>query len=213
MAGNGDRNKMRVPLVAALGVLLFISLFRHISYPLMWNDEAETASFGQSILNHGYPKIHDGKNVLYPLRHPDLSLGEDKKTDAFIGSGWGGFYFSTIGIMAASLSDDLYVKTALMRIPFAILGAGAIALFALAGMAPFRKREDRLLFLAAFLFLELLSVSLALHLREVRYYSFSIAYCPLRGAWRPSPRRHRPGTGSRRLRPRAGRCLSFRFRR
>jgi hypothetical protein len=76
--------------------------------------------------------------------------------------------------MAASLSDDLYVKTALMRIPFAILGAGAIALFALPGMAPFRKREDRLLFLAAFLFLELLSVSLALHLREVRYYSLAI---------------------------------------
>jgi len=165
---------MKKILLLLLILLFSASLFKNISYPLLWNDEAETVSFGQSILNHGYPKIHDGKNVLYPLLNPDLSLGEDKKTDAFIGSGWGGFYFATIGITLANTVNDFYVKTALLRIPFAILGFCAVIILALMAVAPFRKKGDKISVLSAFFFFELLSVSLVLHLREVRYYSLQI---------------------------------------
>jgi len=164
-------NRAYILTLILLAAIFLTSLFKHISYPLLWNDEAETVSFGQSIIHHGYPKIHDGKNVIYPLLNQNLSLGEDKKTDAFIGSGWGGFYFSTIGIALASLTDDLYAKTALLRIPFALLGAFAIALFACIGCHSFRKHHDRALFLLGFFSFEMLSVSLVLHLREVRYYS------------------------------------------
>ena len=162
-------------IAAVLFAALFLtSLFKHISYPLLWNDEAETASFGQSIIHHGFPKIHDGENVIYPLLHPNLSLGEDGPSDAFIGSGWGGYYFATLGIGLASCAQDLYAKTALLRIPFALLGVGALALCAGTGLIGLRRRAERLAFLAGFLFLETLSVSLVLHLREVRYYSVAI---------------------------------------
>jgi hypothetical protein len=161
-------------LIVLLIVLLALSIFKNISYPLLWNDEAETAMFAKRILTFGYPKVHDGKNVLNLLELPDKSLAIDKGSDAYVVTVWGHFYFAVIGELLSRLTDDIYLKTALSRIPFAIAGFIGLLVFALTGLQFFRHRNRGLYFLAAFFFLEFLSIPLMLHMREVRYYSLAL---------------------------------------
>jgi hypothetical protein len=40
-----------------------VSLFKNISYPLFWADESMAVMGGVRVLEYGYPKVHDGKNV------------------------------------------------------------------------------------------------------------------------------------------------------
>jgi hypothetical protein len=161
-------------LIGFLIVLLALSIFKNISYPLVWNDEAETAMFAKRILTFGYPKVHDGTNVLNLLELPDKNLAIDKERDAYVVTVWGHFYFAVIGELLSRLTDDIYLKTALLRIPFAIAGFIGLLVFALTGLQFFRHRNRGLYFLAAFFFLEFLSIPLMLHMREVRYYSLAM---------------------------------------
>jgi hypothetical protein len=155
-------------------VLLALSIFKNISYPLLWNDEAETAMFAKRILTFGYPKVHDGKNVLNLLELPDKSLAIDRRSDAYVVTVWGHFYFAVIGELLSRLTDDIYLKTALLRIPFVIAGFVGLLIIAITGLPFFRDRKKGLYFLSAFFFLELLSIPLILHMREVRYYSLAL---------------------------------------
>ena len=165
----------------ALIVLLFLlisafvfSLFKNISFPLLWNDEAETAVFAERILKYGYPKVHDGKNTLYLLELP-RDAGLNHKIDAYVGSGWGQYYFCVIGNLLAKNTSGIYVKTALLRMPFAFIGLLGLIVIALSVSHFINKNlTHKLLFLIFFVFFELFSVSLILHLREVRYYSILI---------------------------------------
>jgi hypothetical protein len=158
-------------LACALSLGLFAAvLFGRLSYPLLWQDEAETAMFGQRILEYGYPKVHGPRNVIYQFGF-DVAMGVNERHDAYIGTTWGHFYFATIGLTLAELSQDLRWRTALMRLPFALAGAGGV-LVALAGLIPaFRDRRAQLSLVAAHLLLAVVSVALVLHLREVRYYA------------------------------------------
>ena len=47
-----------------IAVLVAGAVLRHLGHPLLWNDEAETAMYGQRILTFGYPKVDDGRNVV-----------------------------------------------------------------------------------------------------------------------------------------------------
>ncbi len=161
-------------LIALLTVLLALSIFKNISYPLLWNDEAETAMFATRILTFGYPKVHDGKNVLNLLELPEKNLAVDGKRDAYVATVWGHFYFAVIGELLSRLTDDIYLKTALVRIPFGMAGFMGLLVIALTGLPFFLNHKQRLCFLSAFLFLELLAIPLILHLREVRYYSLAL---------------------------------------
>ncbi|OGW79581.1 MAG: hypothetical protein A3G33_07235 [Omnitrophica bacterium RIFCSPLOWO2_12_FULL_44_17] len=167
-------NRWLVGIVVFLSIVLAVSVFKNIAYPLLWNDESETAMYAKRILQYGYPKVHDGKNVVYLLGLRD-EIGIDKKTDAYLGSLWGQYYFAALGEMMARTTRDIYLKTALLRIPFALIGLLGIAILVLS-VAPFFKirKNDFLQFLALFILLEILSVPIALHLREVRYYSLAI---------------------------------------
>ncbi len=160
--------------ISLLALLFGFSLLKNISYPLLWNDEAETAEFGNRILEFGYPKIHDGKNVLYLLDHPDQSLMVRPQLDAFVGMGWVQYYFAAPGAALATLTSDLYLKTAWMRLPFALAGAAGLLVLTLIPLSFKIEQQPKYWFIALFLLLELLSVSLVLHLREVRYYSLTI---------------------------------------
>src|SRR6266542_6993459 len=100
-----------------LGVLFFIfclSLFKNISYPLIWNDESETIMMATRVLEFGYPKVHDGKNTVFmmPVNHLDsvdnFRVGYNKKYDAFIGNTWGMYYVGAIGAYIANITDDIY---------------------------------------------------------------------------------------------------------
>jgi hypothetical protein len=161
-------------------VLLLASLLKNISYPLFWADESMTVMGGVRVLEYGYPKVHDGKNVFYDLLHPDTSLGIDKKTDAYIGgANWGQYYFAAPGIRLAEMSDDIFTKTAIIRVPFALIGLTGLALFAFLTMQFFHTKLSKTGFLTFFVFLELISVPLVLHLREARYYPLAIFFTAL----------------------------------
>ncbi|HJO22437.1 MAG: hypothetical protein QF890_07190 [Myxococcota bacterium] len=156
-------------------VLVGIALFRHLSYPLMWADEAETAMFAERVLAHGYPKVHGPRNVIYQFG-PNAVLGVKEGPDAYIGTTWGQFYFAVPGLLWARGSDDLYTRTLRARLPFALAGGVGIGLW-LWALLPFARGSpgSGWRFSAAFLLLVALSVSLLLHLREVRYYALLVA--------------------------------------
>jgi hypothetical protein len=158
-----------------LSLLLVVSLFKNISYPLLWADESMTAMHGKRVLEYGYPKVHDGKNVVYDLRHSNPKLGIDPKTDAYIGgANWGMYYVAAAAVALAQMSDDFYTKTAILRIPFALAGLIGLAIFAFLGTQFFESRLSRYGFLTLFAFFELISIPLVLHLREARYYSLTV---------------------------------------
>lgn len=126
------------------------------------------------ILTFGYPKVHDGKNVLNLLELSDKSLAIDKGSDAYVVTVWGHFYFAVIGELLSRFTDDIYLKTALLRIPFGIAGFMGLLIIASTGLPFFCNRKRGLYFLCAFFFLELLSIPLIVHMREVRYYSLAL---------------------------------------
>lgn len=160
-------------LVFLLILLLGFFIFKNISYPLLWHDEGETAVYAERILRFGYPKIHDEKNRLYLLTSWNNKVGVREDTDAYLSS-WGQYYFCAIGAFLARKTDDLYTKTACLRVPFALAGFAGILLAGLIPVPLFRKTGERWVFYALFLFLELFSVPLILHIRQVRYYALTI---------------------------------------
>jgi hypothetical protein len=159
-------------LLGLLIVLFCVSLFKHISYPLLWNDEAESAMLGQRVLEYGYPKVHDGKNTvfLFTAYKRGVRAGYNLKHDAITYMTWGAYYWAAIGVYLARFAGDLYAKTALLRLPFAIMGFLGLLLFGLSARRLFSDKNHYKVFLILFAFVELFSVSLVLHLREVRYY-------------------------------------------
>lgn len=155
--------------------LFCVSVFKNIQYPLFWADESMTVVGAQRVLEFGYPKVHDGKNVFYDLRHSNPKLGIDEATDAYVGgTSWGHYYFATMGVKLAESFDDIYVKTGIIRFTFAFIGLIGIMLFVYFTSSLFPKTEHKLLFAITFFFLSLFSVSLVLLMREARYYSLSI---------------------------------------
>jgi len=168
------KNRILTVTLLLIASLFLVSLFKNIKYPLLWNDEAETAMYATRILDYGYPKIHDGKNVVYLLELPDKRLGMNEIIDAWTCVAWGQYYFAAIGVFFAEKVDDIYSKTAILRIPFAGIGFLGIFIMALLAACLFRKNlTHMLIFLVLFSLFELLSVSLVLHLREVRSYSIN----------------------------------------
>ena len=165
----------------ALGalVLLCAALFsawvlKHLSYPLLWNDEAETAMYGERILDFGYPKVHDGRNLVYELQGK-LDVGLKKGLDAYIGSTWGQYYVGALGAFAARRVSDPYDKTLLLRAPFALAGLAGVFAFAALGASLFPSdRRHGLAFALGFLLLAPLSTVLVVHLREMRHYPLVI---------------------------------------
>lgn len=165
------KNIVAISLSGILLVLFSFSVFKHISYPLLWQDEASTAVGAQRVAEYGFPKVHGEKNI-----YNDTGI-EPNERDALIGAAnWGHFYFGVIGHKLAGQADDLYVKTGLFRTPFAVLGIIGLALWVFFMLRFCPDKFSKHLFVVLFIFFSLLSVSLTLLLREVRYYSI-IIFC------------------------------------
>ena len=157
----------------AIVVLLFLTLlFKHISYPLLWHDESDTVMFGQRVVEYGYPKVHGAKNVVYGLTHA-LRVGVDDRTDAYIGAPWGYYYYAAIGVALARDVDDLYLRTALLRVPFAAIGVLGLLVLLLGVRGSIDDARRRCFAILYWLFAAY-SISLILHLREARYYGLLI---------------------------------------
>ena len=175
-----SKHQTKLIFTSFLIFLLFIVfLFKNISYPLFWADESMTAIGSERVIKFGYPKVHDGKNVFYDLRHSDPALGINEK-DAYVGgTSWGHYYYGVIGYKLAEKFDNIYTKTGIYRSSFAILGLAGLLLLAFSISGFFDDPFTKYLFFTLFFFLEILSVSLLLLLREVRYYPLTLFLCSL----------------------------------
>ncbi|HMP31071.1 MAG TPA: hypothetical protein PKD85_15800, partial [Saprospiraceae bacterium] len=155
-----------------LWLLLLISIFKNISYPLMWADESMTAMGSERVLSYGYPKINDGKNTLYDLLHPNKRLGANEKMDAYIGgAGWLQYYYGTIGCSIANKFSDIYVKTGILRSSFAIVGVFGLFILMQFLSKLIKDKVTSEVFKIAFLVLTISSISLILLIKEVRYFA------------------------------------------
>ncbi|MDI6740480.1 MAG: hypothetical protein QME74_08970, partial [Candidatus Edwardsbacteria bacterium] len=170
--------KIKLCLIGLLLFLFAVGLCANLSYPLMWGDESETAMFGKRVLSYGYPKIHDGKNIVFYNNWIEPELVIDRNHDAYVTTTWGHYYVAALGILLTKLTSDIYTKTFMMRLPFVLAGLAGIVLLTvlLAAILPGGVQRNYL-FLALCLLMVLLSISLTLHLREVRYYSLLIFFC------------------------------------
>jgi hypothetical protein len=162
-------------LLLTAGLVLFaVLLGKHLAYPVLWQDEAETAMFATRVIEVGYPKVHGDRNVLYEFGS-NIAVGVKESVDAYIGTTWGHFFYAVPGVLWAGTATDVYEKTLRVRLPFVLAGALGIAVWVLALLPAFRARPRRArAFAAAFFLCAAVSVSLLLHLREARYYPLLI---------------------------------------
>lgn len=174
---SNDRVRLRLlqtVFFLLVGIFLFM-VFRHISFPLLWNDEGMTVMHGKRVQEFGYPKVHDGRNIVYDLKHPDPTLGIDKDTDAYIGgSSWGHYYFAAIVLPFSSLGENLYSQTGILRSAFAITAILGILVLLLLLRQFFEEPQDRWLAGIGLVLLTMLSIPLILHIRQVRYYPLMV---------------------------------------
>jgi hypothetical protein len=180
MSENKNNPTVTMLLIVVSVVLVFVlgfSLYKNISYPLMWGDEGETAMLAERILDYGYPKVHAGNNSLNVSGISGENTGIKTKYDASVVSMWGQYYFAAIGAHFARQVSDMFTKTAIMRIPFATIGLIGVLLLPFSVLFIFKKKKDnKLLIICGYLFFQILSVSLMLHLREVRSYSLAVFF-------------------------------------
>jgi hypothetical protein len=174
-ASIGDAKPQRLSIalgalgLALAGALFGLVLFKHLSYPMIWHDEALTVVFGERVLAYGYPKVHGPEGAHYPMHH-DLSVGVKEGIDAYVGSPWAQYYFAALGVAWAEGVPDWYAKTLRLRLPFAIAGGLGLAILLVTALGSLESGGRRGLFALLFLLLASYSVSLVLHLREARYY-------------------------------------------
>ena len=162
--------------VCIAALLICVAAYKNISYPLLWNDESETAMTARQVLKYGYPKVHDGKHTIFIADNP-LWLGYKKSYDANISIPWGNYYFGAIGVWLAGTTVDIYRQTALVRLPYTTIALIGLMMFGLAMRRFFTRSLSFRLFFAVFLLLEMLSVNMLVHIREARYYSLVIFIC------------------------------------
>ncbi|MBI3616115.1 MAG: glycosyltransferase family 39 protein [Candidatus Omnitrophica bacterium] len=138
-------------LLLGAGALLLLS---NLGNGRLWQDEAETAVLGRNVLHYGYPRAFDGINQV----NPALPLQD----------GYAWTYHSWLPIYLAAGSFALFgVDTTSARLPFALLGLGALWLGYRAAQ---RLTGDRWISRLTLLTLTT-SVPFLLHMRQCRYYA------------------------------------------
>src|SRR5437867_6030352 len=137
-------------IVGGLVCLFCVLLYKNISYPLLWNDETDTAMAAKQILRYGYPKVHDGKNIIF-LPEASSWIGYKLDYDMNVAMTSGCFYFAAIGVVLADQVEDIYLKSALVRVPFATMGLFGLMIFVLSWKRLFHVRSEYYKFIAAFI--------------------------------------------------------------
>jgi hypothetical protein len=147
--------------------------------------------YGRSVLESGFPKVHVGRNVVYGAPIP-IELGRDEALDAYVGSPWGQYFFAAAAVAWSDGATDLAARTLRMRLPFALAGwLGVLMLGAVGASLWPVSAGHRAWFWLGFGVCLALSVSLQLHLREVRYYPL-VVFALGAAAWLAA-RRHARG--------------------
>jgi hypothetical protein len=164
------RPRALLALAVVFQLLFFASLFAGLGAPLLWEDEAETAMHGRSVLEYSVPRVHVGRNVVYGASLP-LDLGRLDGLDAYLGSPWGQYFFAAPAVAWSDRASDLATRTWRLRVPFVVAGWLGVLLLGVAGARLWPAGAgSRAWFWLGFGACLVVSISLQLHLREVRYY-------------------------------------------
>gem|GEM_PF-3120988 len=159
--------------------LLFIfgvSFFKSLGFPLLNNEEAKTAVFAQRILRFGYPKLSDGKNALYLWEDSSLPTELVVLLPTFP---WLKYYFALLGGILAHFTDDFFLKTALFRLPFSVIGVIGFFVFLKTLVRFLDNKIAKLWLFNFFLLFTLLSVDITLAIREASFASLTIFFSAL----------------------------------
>ncbi len=150
------------PWLLLLFCLAAVLLLTRLDNGCLWQDEAETAVLGKSILRFGYPKGDDGGNRL----NPSWPLAS--------GGAW--TYHTWLSMYLAALSFlVLGTTTFAARLPFALLGLASIWL----AYRLVRRLLGNQSLARWTAFLLLTCVPFLLHMRQCRYYAPTIFF----GLW------------------------------
>lgn len=147
---------------------------------VLWQDEAQTALVSRTVLTHGVPMGHDGRN------HFSQELGaEYGESGVWRWHTWLPFYLLAVffGLLGES--------TAVARLPFALAGIGAVAATYGLGRALWPDRRDGLWAAAALA----TSVPFLILVRQCRWYSLAALFSALVlwGYWALAQRRRGGG--------------------
>ena len=159
----------RRPILKHLPILLIAAaaglvMLANLGNEYLWQDEAQTALVGKTVLAHGIPLATDGKNSFSQEQGKDSGPGH-----VWLWHPWFQFY-----LVAGSFA--LFgANTFAARLPFALLGMATIILTYYFALALFGSR--RVAFVAALMLL--LSVPFMLLARQCRYYAPDAFFCLL----------------------------------
>jgi hypothetical protein len=144
--------------VVALGVLAATLLLARLGDQYLWQDEAQTAVIARTILSHGVPLGHDGRNSF------SHDLGREFGDDRL----WKWHTWLSFYAVAASFAV-LGESTAAARLPFVLCGIATVLVSYRAGRVFW---QDRRAALAGALLLALCIPFLVLS-RQCRYYAMA----------------------------------------
>jgi hypothetical protein len=148
------------PLAAIMVVASFF-LFSNLGKQYLWQDEAETALIGKTIISHGLPYGTDGKNYFSQEK-----IGEARSKEPWRLHPWLQFY-------AVAASYLIFgIGTFSTRFPFAFFGLVTVFITYVLTLEQFRSRN--LALTAAGLLA--VSVPFLLLCRQGRYYSAGILF-------------------------------------
>jgi|WetSurSiteA1Bulk_404760.scaffolds.fasta_scaffold00204_14 hypothetical protein len=167
-----------VIVIIGLVILTLFNTLKNISYPLFWQDEAETVVYAENVLKTGLPKINNGKNILNESEIPDETVKAISVYNVNPHT-WAQFYFPAPFIYLSQYFADFYTKNLIIRTPQALIGLLGVAIFLLIPLKLLPTKRKKYLFSIIFLVFENFSIFLILHLREVRYYSFLLFFLSL----------------------------------
>ncbi|TDJ17257.1 MAG: hypothetical protein E2O69_08975, partial [Deltaproteobacteria bacterium] len=148
--------------MALLSALAACLLLTNLGNQSLWQDEAQTALLARTILEHGVPHGHDGRN------HFSQELGIEYGADGV----WK--WHTWLSFYAVAGSFALLGPTTLAaRLPFALFGLLTVWLTGVAGQVLWR--DSRSAWLSAVLLT--LSVPFLILSRQSRYYALASLLC------------------------------------
>ncbi len=150
--------KTNVPIILLLAIASTL-IFTNISNQYLWQDEAETALLAKNVLQFGYPRAYDGKNLI----NPPIRTGYAED--------YGWRYHPWMQFYITALSFKIFGPgTFSARFPFALLGVINILLLYLLAYQLTRQRFVAI----CSAFLMTMSVPYLLLMRQCRYYAPAI---------------------------------------
>jgi 4-amino-4-deoxy-L-arabinose transferase-like glycosyltransferase len=150
-----ERIKQHCPIIV-LTVLAGALPFANLGNQYLWQDEAETALLGRRVLEYGYPRAYDGKNLINPTIRTSFSEDYGWRYHP-----WGQFYITAAAFRMFGESNFS------ARVLFALMGLLNIPLLYVLALRLTRERSTALIASVLTVF----SVNYLLLMRQARYYA------------------------------------------